>query len=55
MSNNDEYLANAAECRRMASMSRQETDKWKWLEMAQYWEARIKTAPTQTNASVSRR
>jgi hypothetical protein len=41
MSKRDEYQANAAECRRMASITRKEVDKQNWLDMARYWEAMI--------------
>ena len=34
MSKNDEYLANAAECQRMARFTRNESEKRTWLEMA---------------------
>jgi hypothetical protein len=37
----DEYQANAAECQRMANASRNETDKHKWQEMADYWSSLI--------------
>jgi hypothetical protein len=37
MSKNDEYRANAAECHRMASITRNETDKRSWLDMERHW------------------
>jgi len=46
MSRNDEYRANAAECQRMASVTRNPVDKQTWLEMAQHWMHLIKIRQT---------
>ena len=32
-----EYEANAAECQRMARITRDEKDRLTWLDMAAYW------------------
>jgi hypothetical protein len=45
VSKNDEYRANAIECRRMAEMSKNERDKQTWLEMAEHWHMKI--TPTE--------
>ncbi len=37
MSKNDEYRANAAECERMARVTRNEFEKRTWHEMAESW------------------
>jgi hypothetical protein len=37
MSKDDEYRRNAAECKRMADASRNETDKESWLKMSESW------------------
>jgi hypothetical protein len=37
MSKSDEYRANAAECQRMARLSRDPGEKATWLQMAQDW------------------
>jgi len=37
MSKYDEYRANAAECQRMARLSRNAGEKATWLQMAQDW------------------
>jgi hypothetical protein len=37
MSKRDEYLANAAECQRMAHRTRNESERKTWQEMAESW------------------
>ena len=37
MNKNDEYRANAAECARMARVTRNEFEKRTWEEMAESW------------------
>ena len=37
MSKSDEYSANAAECQKMARLSRNPSDKATWLQMAEDW------------------
>jgi hypothetical protein len=37
MTKSDEYRANAAECQRMADISRNPAEKQTWLEMAASW------------------
>ncbi len=37
MSKNDEYRANAAECRRIARYTLNESEKRTWLDMADSW------------------
>lgn len=46
-SNNDEFRANATECRRMADATKNPGDKKRWLQMAQSW-LRMITPPRQT-------
>jgi hypothetical protein len=45
MSKSDEYRANAAECQRMADVTRNLADKQTWLEMAASWLRMIPAAP----------
>jgi hypothetical protein len=49
MSKNDEYRANAAECERMARVTRNESEKRTWQEMAESWLRLIR--PSQSEAS----
>jgi hypothetical protein len=44
MSKNDEYRANAAECQRIARITRNESEKRTWLDMAESWLRMIKPA-----------
>jgi hypothetical protein len=37
MTKSDEYRANAQECERMASITRNPDDKSTWLQMAAHW------------------
>jgi hypothetical protein len=37
MNKNDEYRANAAECERIARITRNESEKRTWLDMAESW------------------
>jgi len=37
MNKDDEYRENAAECERVARITRDKTDKRTWLDMAQHW------------------
>ena len=37
--NKDKYRENAAECELVARLSRDETDKRSWLDMARHWRA----------------
>ena len=37
MNKDNEYRENAAECERMARLTRDKTDKRAWLDMAQHW------------------
>jgi hypothetical protein len=37
MNKRDEYLARAVECQSMASLTRDETERGTWLEMAVSW------------------
>ena len=48
MGKNDEYRANAAECQRMADITRNPKDKQTWLEMAQHWLHMITQRKTPT-------
>jgi hypothetical protein len=41
---NDEYRANAAECERMARVTRNESEKRTWHEMAESWLRLIRTS-----------
>ena len=41
MSKDNEYRENAAECGRMACLTRDKTDKRTWLDMAQHWRGLI--------------
>ena len=50
MTKNDEYRANAAECERMAKVTRNEADKQSWLGMANHWLAMIKDATGNTDS-----
>jgi hypothetical protein len=47
MTKNDEYLANAAECQRMARFTRNESEKRTWMDMAESWLRLIQ--PSQTS------
>jgi hypothetical protein len=42
MSKNDEYRANAAECQRMAEITKNPAEKQTWLEMAASWLRMVK-------------
>jgi hypothetical protein len=45
MSKNEEYRANAAECERMARVTRDESEKRTWLDMAESWLRLIHPSP----------
>ena len=46
MNKDNEYRENAAECERMARLTRDKTDKRTWLDMAQHWrEAEVISVP----------
>ena len=45
MNKDDEYRENAAECERMARLTRDNTDKRTWLDMAQHWRSLISVPP----------
>jgi hypothetical protein len=45
MNKDDEYRENAAECERMARITRDNTDKRTWLDMAQHWQGLIGIPP----------
>ena len=45
----DEYRANAAECQRMAGLTRNQAEQQTWLEMAASWLRMIKR-PRQTTS-----
>jgi len=49
MSKSAEYRANAAECQRMAEISRNPAEKQMWLEMAASW-LRMITQPSPSNS-----
>ena len=41
MNKDNEYRENAAECERMACLTRDKTNKRTWLDMAQHWRSLI--------------
>ena len=45
MNKDNEYRENAAECERMAHLTRDKTDKRTWLDMAQHWRGLISVPP----------
>jgi hypothetical protein len=45
MNKDDEYRENAAECERVARITRDKTDKRTWLDMAQHWRGLIGFPP----------
>jgi hypothetical protein len=45
MNKDNEYRENAAECERMARLTRDKTDKRTWLDMAQHWRSLISVPP----------
>ena len=45
MNKDNEYRENAAECERMARLTRDNTDKRTWLDMAQHWRSLISVPP----------
>ena len=45
MNKDYEYRENAAECERMAHLTRDKTDKRTWLDMAQHWRGLISVPP----------
>ena len=45
MNKDYEYRENAAECERMARLTRDKTDKRTWLDMAQHWRSLISVPP----------
>ena len=45
MNKDYEYRENAAECERMARLTRDKTDKRTWLDMAQHWRSLIRVPP----------
>ena len=45
MNKDNEYRENAAECERMARLTRDKTDKSTWLDMAQHWRSLISVPP----------
>ena len=44
MNKDNEYRENAAECERMARLTRDKADKRSWLDMAQHWRGLISDA-----------
>jgi hypothetical protein len=51
MSKDDEYRANAAECERMARVTRNEFEKRTWHEMAESWLGLIQPSATRVSGS----
>jgi hypothetical protein len=45
MNKDNEYRENAAECERMARLTRDKTDKSTWLDMARHWRGLISVPP----------
>ena len=45
MNKDNEYRENAAECERMARLTRDKADKRSWLDMAQHWRSLISVPP----------
>jgi hypothetical protein len=45
MNKDNENRENAAECERMARLTRDKTDKRTWLDMAQHWRCLISVPP----------
>jgi hypothetical protein len=45
MNKDNEYRENAAECERIARLTRDETDKRSWLDMARHWRGLISVPP----------
>ena len=45
MNKDYEYRENAAECERMARLTRDKADKRTWLDMAQHWRGLISVPP----------
>jgi hypothetical protein len=45
MNKDNEFRENAAECERMARLTRDKTDKRTWLDMAQHWRGLISVPP----------
>ena len=45
MNKDNEYRENAAECERMAHLTRDKTDKRTWLDMAQHWRGLFSVPP----------
>ena len=45
MNKDNEYRENAAECERMAHLTRDKTDKRTWLDMARHWRGLITFRP----------
>ena len=45
MNKDNEYRENAAECERMARLTRDKADKRTWLDMAQHWRGLISVPP----------
>ena len=45
MNKDNEYRENAAECERMARLTRDKTDKRTWVDMAQHWRSLISVPP----------
>jgi hypothetical protein len=51
MSKHDEYRANAAECERMARVTRNEWEKRMWHEMAESWLRLLQTSRSDARNS----
>ena len=51
MNKDNEYRENAAECERMARLTRDKTDKSTWLDMAQHWRGLISFRPERGPAA----
>jgi hypothetical protein len=49
----EEYLANAAECERMARTVQNDTEKRTWQEMADSWMARAEVQPAKSTDRLS--
>ena len=55
MNKDNEYRENAAECERMAHLTRDKTDKRTWLDMAQHWRSLISVPPGASHAATGLR
>jgi hypothetical protein len=60
MNRNDQYLSHAADCQLMACMTRDESERLTWLEMAKTWLQLVELphhtslSPFDKNTSLSR-